>query len=452
MTLARRPQQRTVQTTASPELRAVPRKHRFVFRLPILTMKPLPGLLLSGLTCHISVVLASSAVARVYLHDPDSVPEPTSKQPIVPADTARLIIAQRLGISSFHALQQVDEEDLGYINRYATPEQILFDNPSSSKRPRGLVVVEDGERPEDIDPSLISLPSFDISNPPSPSSNAALLQDLVEQARSTEHGLAPSSNLVHHLEHDDSYNNLPSSDRYFFHRKSSDNIAQLVSTLRSRPTSLTLIFMPTSNASNGNSWGSYSLPTESTESYIRSPHAYTHAHAHAKRQGEELLEAEAEGSKSGENVETVSAAASSSVSSSGSTSSPTSTTPPAGILPACFPNEVACSAKTNGCSGHGTCQHKYTNKDQQGSQKECWACQCQDTVDKNDLGQKITTVWGGPACQKKDVSTSFWLLAGFTIALVSAAAWGIGLLMSMGSEELPSVIGAGVSGPGARGK
>ncbi|KAL9079872.1 MAG: hypothetical protein Q9157_001274 [Trypethelium eluteriae] len=436
-------------------------------------MKPLPSLLLSGLTCHISVVAASSAVARVYLHDPDSVPEPTSKQPSLPADTARLIIAQRLGLSSFHALQGVDEEDLGYINRYAAPEQTLFVNPSSSRRPQAIVVVEEGEWPEgimifasgisspefaadwnniDIDPSLISLPSFDISNPPSPSSNAALLQDLVEQASSAEDGLAPSSNLAHHLEHDGSYKSLPASDRYFLHRQSSDNIGQLLSTLRSKSATLTLIFMPTSNSSNDNSWGSYSLPTEFTESYIRSPHAYAHAHAHAKRQGEELLEAEAQGSKSGENIETVSAAASSSASSSGSTSAPTSTTPPAGILPACFPNADACSGKTNGCSGHGTCELKYTNKDQQGSQKECWACKCQNTVDKNDMGQLLTTVWGGPACQKRDVSTSFWLLAGFTIAMVSAVAWGIGLLLSMGSEELPSVIGAGVSGPGARGK
>ncbi|KAF2234436.1 hypothetical protein EV356DRAFT_501646 [Viridothelium virens] len=415
-------------------------------------MKPLPSLLLSGLTCHISFVAASSAVARVYLHDPDSVPEPTSKQPSLPADTARLIIAQRLGLSSFHALQEVDEEDLEYINRYAAPEQTLFVNPSSSRRPQAIVVVEEGEWPEDIDPSLISLPSFDISNPPSPSSNAALLQDLVEQASSAEYGLAPSSNLAHHLEHDESYKSLPASDRYFLHRQSSDNIGQLLSTLRSKSATLTLIFMPTSNSSNDNSWGSYSLPTEFTESYIRSPHAYAHAHAHAKRQGEELLEAETQDSKSGENIETVSVAASSSASSSGSTSAPTSTTPPAGILPACFPNADACSGKTNGCSGHGTCELKYTNKDQQGSQKECWACKCQNIVDKNDMGQLLTTVWGGPACQKRDVSTSFWLLAGFTIAMVSAVAWGIGLLLSMGSEELPSVIGAGVSGPGARGK
>lgn len=45
---------------------------------------------------------------------------------------------------------------------------------------------------------------------------------------------------------------------------------------------------------------------------------------------------------------------------------------------------------------------------------------------------------------------SFWLIAGFTVALVAAVSWGVGLLYSIGQEELPSVIGAGVAGPKAQ--
>lgn len=63
-----------------------------------------------------------------------------------------------------------------------------------------------------------------------------------------------------------------------------------------------------------------------------------------------------------------------------------------------------------------------------------------------------TTQWAGPACQKKDISTPFWLLGGTTVALVFAVGWGMSLLYAMGSEELPSVIGAGVSNAGARAK
>jgi hypothetical protein len=57
--------------------------------------------------------------------------------------------------------------------------------------------------------------------------------------------------------------------------------------------------------------------------------------------------------------------------------------------------------------------------------------------------------WGGTACEKKDVSVEFWLFASFGIAMTGLVAGAIGLLYIMGTEELPSVIGAGVAGPRA---
>ena len=44
----------------------------------------------------------------------------------------------------------------------------------------------------------------------------------------------------------------------------------------------------------------------------------------------------------------------------------------------------------------------------------------------------------------------FFLIAGTTIAIVALVSWGIGLLFSIGQEDLPSVIGAGVAGPRAQ--
>jgi hypothetical protein len=67
-----------------------------------------------------------------------------------------------------------------------------------------------------------------------------------------------------------------------------------------------------------------------------------------------------------------------------------------------------------------------------------------DSTDGNK-GKK-TIYWGGAACQKKDVSGPFFLLIAVTIALVGAITWGVGLLFSVGQEDLPSVIGAGISG------
>lgn len=119
-----------------------------------------------------------------------------------------------------------------------------------------------------------------------------------------------------------------------------------------------------------------------------------------------------------------------------------------GAIPTCFASQSSCERGTNNCTGHGTCIRKWGNTDQEGKKNECYGCMCSipDVIKHKDGGQK-TTQFGGAACHKKDVVMPFWLLAGTTVFLVLIVAWGIGLLYTMGSEELPSVIGAGVSGP-----
>ena len=75
---------------------------------------------------------------------------------------------------------------------------------------------------------------------------------------------------------------------------------------------------------------------------------------------------------------------------------------------------------------------------------------CDPTVITDGEGRNKTFRWAGAGCSKKDVSESFWLLAVVTIGLLGAAGWGVGLLASMGSEELPGVLSAGVGGPRAQ--
>lgn len=123
--------------------------------------------------------------------------------------------------------------------------------------------------------------------------------------------------------------------------------------------------------------------------------------------------------------------------------------PVKGILPICHPSLKECQATTNNCSGHGIPYKKYNDPSSKAAQA-CYACNCTATVQTYKDGKTKTTKWGGPACQKKDVSVPFWLLAGFTIAMVTTVSWAIGLMFSIGQEDLPSVIGAGVSGPRAQ--
>lgn len=124
--------------------------------------------------------------------------------------------------------------------------------------------------------------------------------------------------------------------------------------------------------------------------------------------------------------------------------------PPAFRIPTCHSSEESCRSATNNCSGRGICYEKYTSNRDGDSSKSvtCFACRCgTTTVRENDSGTKKTIRWAGPACQKKDVSVPFILIAAFTVFIVGMASWGVGLLVSIGNEQLPGVIGAGVVGP-----
>lgn len=115
-----------------------------------------------------------------------------------------------------------------------------------------------------------------------------------------------------------------------------------------------------------------------------------------------------------------------------------------GILPACFATEAQCVERTKNCTGHGHCKKMYHDTTSKPA-IDCYSCACSPTT-----SGKKTTKWGGPACQKQDISVEFWLIVLFTVGMIFLIGFAIGQIWEMGNEELPSVIGAGVSGPSAR--
>ncbi|KAK3309357.1 uncharacterized protein B0T15DRAFT_405548 [Chaetomium strumarium] len=119
-------------------------------------------------------------------------------------------------------------------------------------------------------------------------------------------------------------------------------------------------------------------------------------------------------------------------------------------IPQCFASYDGCMAQTNSCSGHGECANKYGgNTTSSASAASCFACVCKASVVEPGDGARAqgrrTVHWGGNMCQKEDVSVEFWLIAGFTVTIVGAVTFAIGLLFNVGEEKLPGVIGAGVS-------
>ncbi|OKL56897.1 hypothetical protein UA08_07850 [Talaromyces atroroseus] len=109
---------------------------------------------------------------------------------------------------------------------------------------------------------------------------------------------------------------------------------------------------------------------------------------------------------------------------------------PSTLLPVCHSTNTSCTSATNSCSGHGSCYLKAG---------DCYACKCHKTTVRTADGSIRTVQWGGPACQKEDISTQFFLIGTITVLAILAVAGGISMLFSVGQEELPSVISAGVS-------
>ncbi|KAL5365754.1 hypothetical protein BJX96DRAFT_19145 [Aspergillus floccosus] len=113
------------------------------------------------------------------------------------------------------------------------------------------------------------------------------------------------------------------------------------------------------------------------------------------------------------------------------------------IAPVCHASNSSCSEATNNCSGHGFC-YKKSSAATEGGASDCYVCKCQETTITRDDGTVQKVRWGGAACQKRDISSPFFLIAGITILVVLAISSAIGMLFDVGQGELPGVISAGV--------
>ena len=112
-------------------------------------------------------------------------------------------------------------------------------------------------------------------------------------------------------------------------------------------------------------------------------------------------------------------------------------------FPSCFTSEASCIEATQGCSGHGSCYNKQRSING-GAKSDCYTCKCMETITRKEDGSIQKSSWGGSACQKKDISTPFFLVAGISIIAIAATGAAVGMLYYVGQDELPGVISAGV--------
>ncbi|KAH9948560.1 hypothetical protein B0H21DRAFT_733042 [Amylocystis lapponica] len=107
---------------------------------------------------------------------------------------------------------------------------------------------------------------------------------------------------------------------------------------------------------------------------------------------------------------------------------------PVGAVSTCYASAEACGNSTDACSGHGSCVAASK------AGRTCFVCACGATKDAKGR----TENWAGGACERKDVSGPFVLLAGTVVTLVLLVGGSVALLTAVGGQELPSTLTGGI--------
>ncbi|TVY51398.1 putative endoplasmic reticulum membrane protein [Lachnellula cervina] len=370
----------------------------------------------------LGVASAASEPASVYILQASE--SPSSNPPTLTPEQARLVIAQRLSISQYHGLGDVSDSTLSYINRFGGQYKAsLFEDAASQDQATELVLVVEGVSKAQLKNWGSLRPAFTISNPPSPPANKKLVLDLNKQAGEKEDCALEDAINPYEVK---CWNGKSKVIHFDLAGKGSQMEAlmaareRLIKWAKKEEMNTVIVLMPESSGStkklSSKPYGSYDVPSQ--------------VHLDA-RQIEEIISESAAIASSPPKPQLFQ-----------SSNSSNSSGPIVGVPPVCHSSNDTCTTATNFCSGRGACFQKSAT---------CFTCGCvaqNETFAYGNDGEKRgyrLSYYGGAACQKKDVSTSFWLIATSSIVMMGLVGWAIGMLFSIGEEKLPGVIGAGVS-------
>ncbi|TKA83889.1 hypothetical protein B0A55_00102 [Friedmanniomyces simplex] len=400
-------------------------------------MKLASSLILPALSWSVRLASASSE-GRVYICDGQPAAATAPRSRTLSPTEARLVIAQRAGVEDYHNADLKDGGALEAINEFGRRTS-LFGDVAEEKLVEAVVLVEGGK---DVRvPPTQQCRSFAISPAPDAASTRGLWVDLVRQASPLVYSSDVTEETILALLRGEGM--ADGHGKTFRITSRTEDLLSLMDP-KQRDVSSTIVIPPTTwNSETDGQWGTYPMPSFQSPLRKRS--------SRSPPQPEAPLEIDP--ITSFQPVESSTNTPSSDFFTSAANNNTNTSTPLPGILPACFPTQQSCESTTRSCMGHGACQLAYTDQSAsaQSPSQHCYACLCSPTITKSSDGKLVTTTyWGGPACQKKDISVEFWMLALFSVGLVFLVSFAIGELVGMGGEELPGVIGAGVSGPTAK--
>ena len=98
--------------------------------------------LLEGFLC--TALGACSVTAEALIYTSDVPPASRAGTPSISPNTARLLFAQRLGLSQYHSLEGVDESTLDILNTYGGKQQQLFTDEEHTRSNDRLLLIVDG--------------------------------------------------------------------------------------------------------------------------------------------------------------------------------------------------------------------------------------------------------------------------------------------------------------------
>jgi len=391
--------------------------------------------------------VAASSHGHVFLLDSASLS--ASHHETIDPSSARLIFAERLGLSQFYEIEDGDEEVIRRINAFGGSNRRLLGSDSSTTTPTRVFILVDGvEKLLDLVPTSPHISFFDIDPAPHPSQSQQLVSELLSNDgriispavinTPVERALKPIAALhganSFSRGHERTIVHVRSlaevratygdkSLEYKEHLESLRIAFDGLARLAAEETLIaTVVLMPLEHHCSKQSKNHYNVKRAQPAAKI------------LRQESEEPLEV------------TPNETTSPSQSTASFSRAQATGALPLGPIPTCFPTESECVSGTNNCTGHGVCSLKY-NLTVSEKPNYCFSCVCSADVITNPDGSQRTTRYGGGACQKKDIVAPFWLLTGTTIFFISIISFAVGLLYTMGNAELPSVIGAGVSGP-----
>ena len=98
-----------------------------------------------------SALEACSVAAEAFIYTSDVPLALTAETPSISPNTARLLFAQRLGLSQYHSLEGADESTLHILNAYGGKQQQLFTHEEHTRsNDRFLLIVEGITKPEGL--------------------------------------------------------------------------------------------------------------------------------------------------------------------------------------------------------------------------------------------------------------------------------------------------------------